>query len=410
LGRFGGSGGTGAGSGGSAIAFFTWNNGAGGELRNTILNPGTPGNGGIGGQGGSGGPGGGGAAGGFGPDNGGNGGNGGAGGNGGQGGNGGNGVAGLNLQLYESGNLLALTNDGWPYAETYTVNSGYGCTNSVVGLTKSAGNWNFAAMNTAPINDVLPGVSSFSNSDNSVQVAYDLQGPKDLVTELSTINDFFTIRDNRALPSIQTLPDSLCAEAGLNLSTSASGAEFAWTVLRENGIQVTSAVGNNPDAIDLLPGKYFVKLQVRDECCGWSVPVYDSTVVREPSSLVALFNICPGDSVFIAGEFQSTSGVYPQTITNDQGCLTNLINVLIIDPCVDFGCTDPLATNYNPLALEDDGSCTFVTCEDACGPGLVWSEELQECIVWCPGDLNIDGLINATDLSLFLSVFGTTCN
>jgi hypothetical protein len=31
-------------------------------------------------------------------------------------------------------------------------------------------------------------------------------------------------------------------------------------------------------------------------------------------------------------------------------------------PPVDvYGCTDPLATNYNPLATIDDGSCTYLT-------------------------------------------------
>ena len=29
------------------------------------------------------------------------------------------------------------------------------------------------------------------------------------------------------------------------------------------------------------------------------------------------------------------------------------------DPPV-YGCTDPLATNYDPLATVDDGSCTYL--------------------------------------------------
>jgi hypothetical protein len=56
------------------------------------------------------------------------------------------------------------------------------------------------------------------------------------------------------------------------------------------------------------------------------------------------------------------------------------------------GCTYPDAENFNPSASIDDQSCTFDLSSD------------------CPADLNGDGLINATDLSVFLSQFGTFCN
>ena len=56
------------------------------------------------------------------------------------------------------------------------------------------------------------------------------------------------------------------------------------------------------------------------------------------------------------------------------------------------GCTYPDAENFNPNASIDDQSCTFDLSSD------------------CPADLNGDGLINATDLSVFLSQFGTFCN
>jgi hypothetical protein len=51
------------------------------------------------------------------------------------------------------------------------------------------------------------------------------------------------------------------------------------------------------------------------------------------------------------------------------------------------GCTYPTASNYNPNATDDDGSCNFS----------------------CPGDLNNDEIINTSDLLLFLSYFGQTC-
>jgi hypothetical protein len=56
-----------------------------------------------------------------------------------------------------------------------------------------------------------------------------------------------------------------------------------------------------------------------------------------------------------------------------------------------LGCTYVDATNYNPAAGIDDGSCLF----DTANP--------------CPEDLNEDGIINAADLLQFLGAFGTSC-
>lgn len=56
-----------------------------------------------------------------------------------------------------------------------------------------------------------------------------------------------------------------------------------------------------------------------------------------------------------------------------------------------LGCTYPDATNFTVGAGIDDGSCEFELSND------------------CPADLNQDGVINASDLSIFLSAFGTFC-
>ncbi|MDZ4823180.1 MAG: PQQ-dependent sugar dehydrogenase [Flavobacteriales bacterium] len=55
-----------------------------------------------------------------------------------------------------------------------------------------------------------------------------------------------------------------------------------------------------------------------------------------------------------------------------------------------FGCTQTCALNYDPLATHDDGTC-------------------EGCIE-CPGDLNNDGIINVSDLLIFMAAFGTACN
>jgi len=68
-------------------------------------------------------------------------------------------------------------------------------------------------------------------------------------------------------------------------------------------------------------------------------------------------------------------------------CITDYNQNGIADAEEIWGCTYPSASNYNPNATDDDGSCNFS----------------------CPGDLNNDEIINTSDLLLFLSYFGQTC-
>ncbi len=74
------------------------------------------------------------------------------------------------------------------------------------------------------------------------------------------------------------------------------------------------------------------------------------------------------------------------------------------------GCTDELACNYNPEANVDDGSCLDCALfEERCGPGTMWDETAQLCVVANPSDTDFDGCVSMTDLLDLLTVFGT-CN
>lgn len=77
--------------------------------------------------------------------------------------------------------------------------------------------------------------------------------------------------------------------------------------------------------------------------------------------------------------------------------------------CVFEGCTDATAVNFSPVFSVDDGSCIYP--QIFCGEGTVWDTVLQECVDngFCPADFNNDGLVNAADLSQFLSAFGSAC-
>lgn len=93
-------------------------------------------------------------------------------------------------------------------------------------------------------------------------------------------------------------------------------------------------------------------------------------------------------------------------------CLTGVITTVEIIPS---GCTDPLACNFDALAICDDGSCC--SCEsDFNGDGTSNSSDLiilieaYGCTSNCgPSDLNNDGVVSSADVILFLNNFGTSC-
>ena len=54
------------------------------------------------------------------------------------------------------------------------------------------------------------------------------------------------------------------------------------------------------------------------------------------------------------------------------------------------GCTYAEAANFDADAIQDDGSCAFD--------------------ISCPGDVNVDGIVSATDILGVLAAFGSTCD
>ena len=77
-----------------------------------------------------------------------------------------------------------------------------------------------------------------------------------------------------------------------------------------------------------------------------------------------------------------------------------------------IGCTDSTACNYDASSIADDGSCDFSCCPGpgCCSEGTYWSGEVGMCIYDdCFADMNGDGYRGTTDLLLLLSVYGTNC-
>ena len=80
------------------------------------------------------------------------------------------------------------------------------------------------------------------------------------------------------------------------------------------------------------------------------------------------------------------------------------------------GCTDPGATNYDPDATLDDGSCELPLClGDLNGDLLVSVADILEmlgdfgCIENCEADLNGDDAVSVDDLLALLANFGLEC-
>ena len=70
-----------------------------------------------------------------------------------------------------------------------------------------------------------------------------------------------------------------------------------------------------------------------------------------------------------------------------------------------YGCVDIASCNFNPAANVGDGSCEYGCLN--CGPGTMWDETAQLCVVANPSDTDFDSCVGMIDLLDLLSAFGT---
>ncbi|MBL7941519.1 MAG: hypothetical protein JNM00_02075 [Flavobacteriales bacterium] len=76
------------------------------------------------------------------------------------------------------------------------------------------------------------------------------------------------------------------------------------------------------------------------------------------------------------------------------------------------GCTYAGAANYNPMATIENGSCDFLGCMDPTANNYDEHANVDDgscAFGLCPTDLNGDGVTSTPDLLLFLSAFGQPC-
>ncbi len=98
----------------------------------------------------------------------------------------------------------------------------------------------------------------------------------------------------------------------------------------------------------------------------------------------------------------------PNANTDDGSCLFGIA-----------GCTDPTFLEYNPEASIDDGSCAILVVRGCRYPNALNYDptanvdDSGSCIfdeTSCFGDFNDDGAVNVADLGGFLGAFGTSCD
>ena len=231
-------------------------------------------------------------------------------------------------------------------------------------------------------------------------------------------------------------------------------------ILRFNGSPIPECVEG---CTDPLAANYDASASVDNGSCEYpgctdpSASNYDATAQDDDGSCLypgctdpAACNYDPNANdndgscdflICIGCTYPSASNFNPQATTDDGSCVfefggvpgctyptaTNFNPGASVDDgsclfdCITSGCTDPSALNFLAAATSDDGSCVYDNNVYGClyssavnyAPAVtrdngscLFAEDFNSC----PADLNNDGLVNASDLSIFLSYFGTLCS
>ena len=98
---------------------------------------------------------------------------------------------------------------------------------------------------------------------------------------------------------------------------------------------------------------------------------------------------------FCSGELDGTGSVILSDEDGDGVC----------DVDEEAGCQDETACNFDSETNLDGESCEYGCLN--CGPGTIWDDASELCVVANPSDTDFDGCVAMTDLLDLLSVFGT---
>ncbi|MBS1596240.1 MAG: gliding motility-associated C-terminal domain-containing protein [Bacteroidetes bacterium] len=311
----GGIGGSGGFGGGGSFAIYA----SGASTTGTIITSAIlPGSAGLGGNGAAGQPGSAAQGGSPGTDHGGcDGGRGGDGGNGGAGGSGGRGQDGANglsqdivtvNGAFISGSSTSVPNN---YIVGVNYNNAKACIYSEITLTKNTGVWSFpGALSLENDTRDLPAgspLSSYSASSSPV-VVYTTTPDAEIDLTVNGLQYAAYLKiaaDNRQKPVITPSSHTICLDGSVSLSATHWGTEqeYDWRVYQGANVNsplYTSTVASpTVDFTGYTPGLYIVRYKVRESCCGWSIPIYDTIrILPLPVQFTVQGggNYCPGGS------------------------------------------------------------------------------------------------------------------
>jgi hypothetical protein len=150
------------------------------------------------------------------------------------------------------------------------------------------------------------------------------------------------------------------------------------------GFTVTPEGTSGTDNFCLADGCYYL------EVSAGVIPVEVGWTLLGASSGITSGGAPSSPVYFEVGESDCISGCTVSVACNfDPAANITVLEDCIFDGC--GGCKYDIAENYNPAAVQDDGSCEFA---------------LQSP---CPTDLNQDGATTTADLLQFLISFGDPC-
>ena len=421
----GGEGGYGGLGGGGSFGIYRFNSNTGALIQDLTINVpgiipggGAPGGGGTGGSGGPGGCGGGGnntstSSGGSTGSNGGlcsttrvcnntevgAGGQGGAGGNAGNGGTGQPGASGYSTHMVVDG-VFSNPSTSVPNPTTIVMDhsvNGKGCVNSEVIFSNIVNNpW--ILNGSSLIDDLNPGVSSYTYNSNPVYTYYSNSGVYDIETSGAIYQDWVhIIDDTRPANMLFNGPSTICSGGTLNISGVSWGTEVEWDwVIYQldalTPIQTSSEQSPNftMPIVNLLT-LYNIRYRVRESCCGWSKPYYTTIgVLPEYIPMITVngsATLCTGDSVELTtttgNSYQWSTGETTQSIfVNTPGQYT--VTVEDLGGCVGESSPVEITINSIPSPVIDAPGDTSICA----GSSVVLESPLGNAYIWNTGEVS----------------------
>lgn len=303
-----------------------------------------------------------------------------------------------------------------------------GCTNSKITIRKPTGT-TWAGLTALDYPDISPGVSTSPLATSNPKVIYyPSTGVQKL--EITPGGQYFNqlyIRYERPLPTI-TVPNRICSGTPIDLSSTPGmddpidhewviqqGVPLAPYATPAPVIQITGEA--NPSGVLLpvnntgLPITYQVRYRVRDNCCGWSIPIYSTIEV-----LPEINNVIRGVDSFMCNigdpGLLSTNPVYPVPAGSWSYQWYSSFNGGPYTAISPNGNTQ----NYDPPVLSTSGTYTYMrvigstvaTCADTSNTvSIVVTENFTDNNIDFPvpftadcGPSNMPSFSNATEVSV----------